>query len=529
MAAKHNNRIAVAPAFAQNPSMPACVLSAAVLSGPLSRWKESWLVWALCGVAALRVFVYAAAFPFFNNVDEGSLFDLVLKYSRLQPPSGMEQFSRESIPSLILFTSPEFGLKPDKFPDGKYPSPPWLHPSEPVRFNFAGSPSWWRIQINRESSSAPLYYGVAGLWMRLGRCFGLEKLALLYWIRFLNVPLSAALVWLGYSAARLVFPGQRYSRLGVPLLLAFFPQDIYYGIQSDTLSPLCFGAAFVGLVRWLQTDAPSLRLGALTGLALAATWLVKTTNSPLVGVAVLAVLIKSYSLFRAGRRRPALPALAVLLLCAALPIGTWCLWSLHAFGDLTGASAKIQALGWTSKPFRDWRRHPIFTPAGSLTFWSELMASFWRGEYVWHGRRLAVFAVDAFYWISSLLLPGVAVVSLFWEQPDVTSGQRQALWFSFWSFAASVSFLGFASIYFNFWWCPYPSADHPYFTSGRLLCGALIPFLLLYVYGLEKAFDPIQSGAARMLALGGVILLITISEFIVNFPVFSSEYNWFHL
>jgi hypothetical protein len=123
----------------------------------------------------------------------------------------------------------------------------------------------------------------------------------------------------------------------------------------------------------------------------------------------------------------------------------------------------------------------------------------------------------------------VAVASLFWKPSDITPGQRQALWLSLWSFAASVAFLGLASIYFNFWWCPYPSADHPYFTSGRLLCGALIPFVLLYVHGLDKAFGPVKSGAARMLALSGIILVITISEFVLYLPAFSSEYNWFHL
>jgi hypothetical protein len=93
---------------------------------------------------------------------------------------------------------------------------------------------------------------------------------------------------------------------------------------------------------------------------------------------------------------------------------------------------------------------------------------------------------------------------------------------------ASVAFLGFACIYFNFGRCPYPSTDHPYFTSGRLLCGALIPFLLLYVQGLDSAFGRIKSGTARMLALGGIVLLMTISEFCLNLPVFSSQYNWFH-
>jgi hypothetical protein len=498
-------------------------------SGPFSRWQERWLVWGLCGVAALRVFVYAAAFPFFNNVDECAHLDMVVKYSRLPLPSAEEPFCPESAQWITLFSSPEYLLRPDWFPDRKYPSPQWLHPNEPVSRDFKGSASWWQTHINHESSSGPLYYLLAGLWMHLGRCLGLDNLSLLYWIRFLNIPLASALVWLGYAAARLVFPQRRWTRLGVPMLLAFFPQDIYYAIQSDTLSPLCFGAAFIGLLRWLQTDAPSLRLGALTGLALAAAWLVKVTNVPLVAVAVLAVLIKFSSLAKAGKWRAALPPLILLLLCAGLPIGGWCLWCQHAFGDFTGASVKTHNLGWIRKPFLHWAPHPIFTPFGFLTFWSQLMASFWRGEFVWCQRRLAVFGVDAFYWISSLFLPALAVASLIWKRFGVTASQRPALWLSLWSFAAAVAFLGLTSIAYSFGSGSYPSDDKPYLSSGRLLCGALIPFLLLYMHGLDMAFGPIKSGAARTTALVGIILLMSISELVLSLPAFSSAYNWFHL
>jgi hypothetical protein len=382
---------------------------------------------------------------------------------------------------------------------------------------------------NYESSAAPLYYAVAGMWMDLGRCFGLEDIRLLYWIRFLNIPLAAALVWLGYAAGRMIFPAFLCCRLGVPLLLAFFPQDIYYSIQSDTLSPLCYGAAFLGLVRLLQTSTPSSRLGAFTGLALAASWLVKVSNLPLVAVALLAVAIKSSSLAKSGQLRAALPALGLLLLCAAVPIGAWCLWSLRAFGDVSGASTKILSLGWTRKPFLAWWGHPIFTPTGLWTFWSELMSSFWRGEFTWGLRRLALPVADAFYWISSLFLPAVAMASLLRRRSVLAAWQRQAFWLSAACFAAAVAFLALNSIAFDFGNCFYPSAAYPYLTSGRLLSGALIPFLLLYVHGLDRAFGPIKSGVARMLALGGVVLLMAISELIVRLPAFSSEYNWFHL
>jgi hypothetical protein len=47
----------------------------------LSDQKVRWLIFGLGAVAAIRVFVFAAAFPFFNNVDEQAHVDLVVKYS----------------------------------------------------------------------------------------------------------------------------------------------------------------------------------------------------------------------------------------------------------------------------------------------------------------------------------------------------------------------------------------------------------------------------------------------------------------
>jgi hypothetical protein len=493
-----------------------------------SRWKECRLIWLLCGVAALRVFVYSAAFPFFNNVDEVSHFDMVIKYSRLPMPTGMAHYSEESIPSIVESGSPEYLYSLNQFPNGRVPPPHWLHPDEPVRVPYGESLSWWRTHPNHESANAPLYYIVAGLWMRVGQWVGLKDLCLLYWIRFLNIAAAGGLIWTGYAAARIVFPERRHCRLGVPLLLAFFPQSIYYAIQSDTLSPLCYGAAFVGLINLLGTDTPGRRLGILTGLALASVWLVKVTNLPLVGVGMLAVVFKAISLGRAGKLRQAMAPLALLLGCAAAPIGAWCLWCQYAFGDFTGATVKIHSLFWIPKPFADWWRHPVFTPAGLVTFWSGLVSSFWRGELVWMGRRLAVPGVDAFYWGSSLLLAGAAVFSLLWEGGGAAATTRKALWLSFWSFAGMVAFMGLTSIAFDYRNCDYPSASHPYVTSGRLLCGALIPFLLLYVHGLDKALSPIKSGAASAVALAGIVVLMVVSEFLLNLPAFSSQYNWFH-
>jgi hypothetical protein len=42
---------------------------------------ERKLILLLCAIAAVRVFIFSAAFPFFNNVDEQAHTDLVIKYA----------------------------------------------------------------------------------------------------------------------------------------------------------------------------------------------------------------------------------------------------------------------------------------------------------------------------------------------------------------------------------------------------------------------------------------------------------------
>ena len=65
---------------------------------------------------------------------------------------------------------------------------------------------------------------------------------------------------------------------------------------------------------------------------------------------------------RVRRRRPraGLIALAALLFCAAVPIGSWMVWLKLQFGDVTGSTAKIAFLDWTRKPFVEWWQHRLF-------------------------------------------------------------------------------------------------------------------------------------------------------------------------
>jgi hypothetical protein len=487
--------------------------------------RELTLILFFCLAAALRVFIFSAGFPFFSNIDEDLHFDVIMQYSHTRLPRSFDLLKEETLEWIVPYASPEFLATPDHFPEGKFPTPLWKQSAPEIEPEIAATKAAWSSEINFESSQPPLYYTVASLWWWIGQRIGLTGIQSLYWIRFLNIPLIAIVVWLGYVTARTIAPERVDLRIGVPLLLAFIPQNVFYAMNNDVLSPLCFGALFLCLLQWFRAKTPSFSLGALTGLAIAATYLTKLSNLPLVAVALVAIIGKLFSIMR-QKPSAGLMALAALVLCAAIPVGSWMVWTNYQFGDPTGSTTKISLLGWTRKPFADWWHHPIFTPRGLWTFWSELITNFWRGEVRWHGRPLSWQVADGFYGLSSLVLLGAAIIRLR-KRAGLSAFQRRAIGIATLSFVTSVGFLALLSIQFDFGSCINPSRGHPYFTSGRLLSGALIPFALLYVYGISSLLRRI-SAVLPMVVLGAIVMFVTTSEILVNRGVFASEHNWFH-
>jgi hypothetical protein len=270
-------------------------------------------------------------------------------------------------------------------------------------------------------------------------------------------------------------------------------------------------------------------------VAIASTYLTKLSNLPLIIVAVVIILARLGVIVR-GRWRARLIAIAAFVLCAAVPICGWMVWLKLQFGDVTGSTAKIVFLDWTRKPFIQWWQHPIFSPHGLWVFWSDLLATFWRGEVEWHGRRFDWKIADRFYGVSSLAFIAAAVLGL--KKRFALSGfQRQAMTVAILTVAAGVGFLGLLSIQFDFGTCINPSREHPYFTSGRLLSGAIIPFALSYVYGISCLCRVATSKvrqirwietALPLVVLGAIVVFSQASEIFVTHPVFASEHNWFH-
>jgi hypothetical protein len=490
--------------------------------------ERKWVL-LFCLLAAIHVFIFSAAFPFFNNVDEQMHLDLVVKYSQGHVPHSLETVSPETAPFLAIYGTREYVWSAEMLPEKKFPPPPWTLPASAADQTLLDKETVWKANVkNTEASQPPLYYTLAAAWWRTGDFFGFDGGRLLYWLRFLNILIVVALVWLGGIAARTVFPENLFLRRAVPALLAFIPQTAFYSIQNDALSPLCFGAAFVLLVKFFQAEVPDTRLGAIAGLALAATFLTKISNLPLLAVSAIFIALKIFRLARDGKLIRSISPLAALFYCAALPMIAWLVWTKYNFGDFTGSAAKIQFLGWTLKPFADWWHHPIFTPSGFWTFIHDLLSTFWQGEILWHRKPLALPSVDLVYVLLTFILIAIALINLSSKFKSATKLQRETLWFGFTCFIASIAFFGFLSIIYDFHDCFYPSSEHPYFTSGRLMLGALIPFLLLFVFGLDCALKKFGN-TAKFLVLSAVILFMLVSEITVDWPVFSNPYNWFHM
>src|SRR2546428_7400214 len=90
----------------------------------LSKQQLRWAILGLCLLAAIRVFVFAAAFPFFNNVDEQAHVDLVIKYAHTKLPRSIEPFASDVAFCFAVYSTPEYFVKPEQY--GGQDSPPDL-------------------------------------------------------------------------------------------------------------------------------------------------------------------------------------------------------------------------------------------------------------------------------------------------------------------------------------------------------------------------------------------------------------------
>ena len=147
---------------------------------------------------------------------------------------------------------------------------------------------------------------------------------------------------------------------------------------------------------------------------------------------------------------------------------------------------------------------------------------------MWQNRELSSRIADEFYAISSLFWLCAAMTGI-GRHSGLSTFQRQALLFAAFTFIAALAFLALLSVQFDFGQCIYPSRAYPYFTSGRLISGALIPFALLYAYGVIRLLSRARNALLPLVVLATIMVSVSISDALLNHEVFASEHNWFHL
>jgi hypothetical protein len=217
-----------------------------------------------------------------------------------------------------------------------------------------------------------------------------------------------------------------------------------------------------------------------------------------------------------------------MFLCAGLPSAAWMVWCKANFGDFTGSAMKIQILGWTYQLLAEWFHHPIFSAAGFWYFIKQNLSTFWQGEFLWRHQPLAIPAVDLIYVGLTLVALGVMLAALLRRSSPFNAPQRTAAWFSFACIAAAFTFFALLSVRFDFQGCFYPSRALPFFVSGRLMLGMLIPFLILFAGGLDQLTKKLPS-RVKFLTLFALLAFMLASEITIDWKIFPNEYNWFHL
>jgi hypothetical protein len=175
---------------------------------PASLSEERKIVLLLCWLAAVHVFIYSAAFPFFNITDEDAHFDLVVKYAHGHIPVGLETASSESARYMVLYGTREYLFAPEQLPGGKFPPPEWTQPTNETSGKLFGYKVGARMGINHENSQAPLYYTLAAIWFQAGKALGIHGGSLLFWLRLLNIFFYGRPSMAGMAGRADYFPGK---------------------------------------------------------------------------------------------------------------------------------------------------------------------------------------------------------------------------------------------------------------------------------------------------------------------------------
>jgi hypothetical protein len=463
------------------------------------------------------VFLFAAAFPFFSNVDEQYHLDAIIQYAhgyKLSP--SLPRFQPDSADMIALYQSFEFvrSVPPKRREAGCPPSPERLMVARFLQDH-------WRAQSNDEVLSPPVYYLAAAAWYKLGDWLRYSGIFHLYWARALQALGYGAFVFFGFLFAQRCYPENHFLHFALPLFLLFFPQDVFSSLNPNALFPLMVAVSLWMIAATIDKPEPGYSGPLLTAAVVAATFLLGYGNWAVAIPIAFSLYLMWPDPKRSWRQRIIVP------LVGGLPVFLWALRNRLELGDWMGTGPRLRLLGWTAKPISQILHHPIFSANGLTYFLTSSARNFWRGEIVWHGAVMTSW-IDSFYFWSALIFGLIFCLHLFSGRGGRGQLERFADWSCVFVVLASILFLFWISIRFDFGACVYPSRVKPFLISGRLVIGALLPFAVIYLRGIQIAAGKIAH-LNPLVVVAVIVVIMAVTETWLMRPVFASPNNLYSI
>ena len=490
----------------------------AVASLPPANPYRSRIAATLCLLAAVRVLACLLAFPFFAPTDEQLHVDAIIQYrDGCIPHNPLTTVTPEAARLIDLYQSTEFLAAQPPF---AVRNEGWCAPTLDAAPGLGIVTGRWIQHPNEEINQSRPYYSMAGWWYALGHSLHYSGVFELYWAKSLNAAFYGLTVLFAYLFARRCYGPESFLPLALCLMLLVFPQDIFFVLNPNAWFPAFFTASLY-LLAVIATDGDSsywiyVVAGVLSAIAFLLGFGNFTIFFPLLYLA--GATLKR----RDSRSRK---AAILMLLAAAVPAGFWMIRNRLLLGDWNGTASKLRYLGWTAKPISQIFHHPLFSAHGFWYFVSTLSGNFWRGEIPWHGTPRASW-IDGLYLFSTVLFGAAFVLCIFRteERPFAEKfADRSALAIA----SLSSFFLIFLSLRYDFATTYYPSRALPYFVSGRLIIGALVPFLVIYLRGLELLWKRALPRLSPFIPVFALVICMAIVESLALRPVFASPYNFY--
>ena len=147
----------------------------------------------------------------------------------------------------------------------------------------------------------------------------------------------------------------------------------------------------------------------------------------------------------------------------------------------------------------------------------------------WHYTTLAAARIDPFYVLSSTVFLLTFAIAGIANRGSSSAEMRLFVGLGGLLLALSVAILILISVSFDFGTSNYPSRQFPFLPCGRYLMGSLVPFLIMYLGGLEVLLSWLQLRFFRLPLLILIVISMFIAEIAYSMGVFASQYNWYHL